>query len=102
MADFAQVVGPGGTTHRDLTPEEIAQRDTDRAAYEQRLAARQAAAARENTYVADTERADLLNRLRSATPAEIDAYIDNNVANLAQARTVLKRILKILALNVRR
>lgn len=50
----------------------------------------------------DSSRADMLARLQSATPAQIDAWLANNVTNLAQARTVLGIILKLIALDARR
>lgn len=34
----------------------------------------------------------VVNAIASATPAQIDTYIDNNVTTLAQARTVLKAL----------
>lgn len=46
---------------------------------------------------ADATRADLLVRLRTATPAQINAYVDSNVTNLAEARTLLKKVLLVLA-----
>jgi hypothetical protein len=53
------------------------------------------------TFNGDADRIDMLNRLKTATPAQIDAYIDANVTNLAQARTFLKKLTKVLALAVR-
>lgn len=51
---------------------------------------------------ADAGRADMLARLQSATPAQIDTWLTNNVTNLAQARTVLGTILKLIALDARK
>lgn len=56
---------------------------------------------RTNTFKADPARVDMIDRLRNATPAQIDTYIDNNVTNLAQARTFLKALTKVLAIVVR-
>lgn len=56
-----------------------------------------AAKARQATLDADAARADLLTRLRSATPAQLNAYVDAQVTDLASARTMLKRILLVLA-----
>lgn len=53
--------------------------------------------ARRASFDADATRADLLTRLRSATPAQINSYVDNNVANLAEARALFKKILLVLA-----
>lgn len=61
-----------------------------------------AAEQRTALFVADPTRADLLDKLRNATLAQIDTYVDNNVANLVDARTMLKKIIKVLALNVQK
>ena len=53
------------------------------------------------TFRADASRQDMLTRLRTATPAQIDSYIDANVATLAQARTFLKALAKVIALDAR-
>lgn len=45
----------------------------------------------------DTTRLDLLTRLRNATPAQISAYVDNNVTDLASARALFKKILLVLS-----
>jgi len=52
--------------------------------------------------IADPGRIDLLDRLRTATPAQIDAWIDNNVTTIAAARAVFKAIIKAIALDYRR
>lgn len=57
----------------------------------------QAETQRENGIRNDTGRLDLLNRLRTATNAEIDIWIDNNVTSLAAARAVLKAIVKVIS-----
>lgn len=41
---------------------------------------------------------NLVTQLTTATSAQISAYIDNNVTDLASARTMLKRIVHVLAL----
>jgi hypothetical protein len=41
--------------------------------------------------------AELVNLLRTASPSGITAYVDNNVLDLASARTMLKRIILVLA-----
>ncbi len=58
-------------------------------------------AARRTDIRADSGRIDLLNRLQTATPAQIDTWLTNNVTNLAQARAVLAAIIKVIALDVR-
>lgn len=50
---------------------------------------------------ADAGRVDLLDRLRTAAPAQIDAWIDSNVTTIAAARAVLKAIIKVIALDAR-
>lgn len=53
------------------------------------------------SYRSDTSRIDLLQRLRSATPAQIETWVDTNASNLAQARNILKAIIKVIALDTR-
>lgn len=52
-------------------------------------------------YQVDASRGDLLTRLKSATPAQIDSYVESNVTTLPQARTLFKAILKVIALDLR-
>lgn len=52
---------------------------------------------REAAFNADTVRMDLLDRLRTATPTQINTYVDNQVTDLASARTMFKRILLVLS-----
>lgn len=56
---------------------------------------------RQDAFRADAGRGDLLTRLLTATPAQIDTYVDNNVTTIAQARTLFKAILKLIALDAR-
>lgn len=56
---------------------------------------------RTETFNADPDRVDMLQRLKTATPAQIDSYIEANVTNLAQARSFLKKLTKVLALAIR-
>ena len=42
-----------------------------------------------------------IQALRTRTPAQVDAWIENNVTTLAEARTVLKILARILALLAR-
>lgn len=53
--------------------------------------------ARRDALRADALRADLIAKLNAATPASINTFVDNNVANLADARLMFKKILLILA-----
>lgn len=41
---------------------------------------------------------DLLDKLNKGTPDRIDAYIDDNVTDLASAKDFLKKLTKIVAL----
>lgn len=61
----------------------------------------QAEETRRTTYLSDPDRIDVLNRLRTATAAQIRTYVDNNVTNVAGAREMLKRILILIALDAR-
>jgi hypothetical protein len=45
----------------------------------------------------DAAQADLLDRLKTATPNQIDTWLTNNVTTLAQARVVLGAVIKFLA-----
>lgn len=49
----------------------------------------------------DSGRADLLNRLKTATASEIKTYVANTVADLASARTLIAKILLLIALDAR-
>jgi hypothetical protein len=55
-------------------------------------------AARLTTFATDPDRIDTLDRLRTATAAQIDTFVDNNVTDIVTARRMFKRILKLLAL----
>ena len=69
----------------------------DDAEYVAAEAARQAEEQRTTAFKADAIRQDMITRLTSATPAQISTFVDNNVTDLAGARTMLKRILLVLA-----
>lgn len=47
-------------------------------------------------FIADSGRADLFNRLLTAQPSDIDTWLTNNVTTLAQARTVLGAVIKVM------
>lgn len=57
--------------------------------------------ARVTALLGDGRRAQIVGRLKNATPAQIDNWVAANVTNLAQARDVLADILKLLALAIR-
>lgn len=56
--------------------------------------------ARASVFEADTERADLMSRLESATPAQIEAYVDSNITlvgtNITQLRNEVQTILRVV------
>ncbi len=54
--------------------------------------------ARVSALKSDAARADLLTRLQTATPAEIDSWLSTNVKDFASATTVLSSIIKALAI----
>ena len=49
-------------------------------------------------YLADTDRKDMVNRMKGATPAQIKNYINTNVTDLASAKVVLMKLALILSL----
>ena len=73
-----------------LTPDEIAAMEAA-AAEEQRIA----------DLKADAFRQDLVTRLTSASPQQINDFVDANLNNLADARAMFKRILLVLAVAVK-
>jgi hypothetical protein len=44
----------------------------------------------------------ILSALMTATPAQIDTWIDNNVTTIADLRILLKRIVKVMAYLLRK
>lgn len=79
--------------------------DQAQADYEAALAAEAAAkeaeAVRTESIKQEPTYTDILDKLRAATPAQISAYVDANVTDLASARALLKRILLVLSLIVK-
>jgi hypothetical protein len=51
---------------------------------------------RDVDFDAAPEVVDLITRAKNATNAQIDTWLTNNVTNLAQARTVLGALIKLL------
>ena len=51
---------------------------------------------RRQEFSARPDRQELLDRLRTATPDEIDDWVDNQVTTLASARAMFKRILLMM------
>jgi hypothetical protein len=54
-----------------------------------------------SSFMTQPDRIDIVNRLKTATPAQIDAWILANVTSIATARTVLGAIIKAIALDIR-
>ncbi len=52
---------------------------------------------RKATFDADATRQELITQLSTATPAQINTYVNNNVTDLAGARALFKKILLVLA-----
>lgn len=52
---------------------------------------------RVQSFDADSDRQELLNRLRSATPAQIKSYVTSSVTDLASARSLLTKVLLVLS-----
>lgn len=84
-----------------LTDAEIAQRQAEEAAWLVRKAASDAEAARCAAIKTDPLRVDLLQRIKTATNAQISTYVDSNVTDLASAKTLFKKILLLIALDQR-
>lgn len=59
-------------------------------------------AVRDATFLSDVDRQDLMTRLTTATPAQIKNYVETNVTNLATAKTLLSKIILVLAIVARR
>jgi hypothetical protein len=54
---------------------------------------------RNASFLSQTDRQDMITRLKTATPAQIDTWLAANVTNMAQARAVLGALIKVLATN---
>lgn len=67
----------------------------------QPTAAQIAETARQDAIKADADRAAMLARLKTATSAQIDAWVTSNVTTLADARKTIGIILKLIALDAR-
>jgi hypothetical protein len=80
-----------------LTAGELAQRTLDQQAHEANQAARTAEKARTDDIADDPDVIALADKLKHATAAEIDTWVNNNVTDLASARNTLKAIIKLLA-----
>jgi len=69
----------------------------DPLAVQQKEDAKEAERLRKQNLRGDALAVELLDRLRTATPAQISNYVDNNVIDLASARTMFKRVLLVLS-----
>lgn len=86
-------VQTGESTLVELTPEEEQELVERAATDEGRLAER----TRLQAIADDVLRQQLLAQLSTATNLQISAFVDNQVTDLASARTMFKRILLLLA-----
>ena len=59
-------------------------------------------AARETQFLGDADRIDIMSRLTSATPAQIKSYVDSSVTNLASTKTLLAKVMLVLAVMAKR
>lgn len=57
---------------------------------------------RAQEFVADTQRAVVVERLKNATPDQIRTFVNNNVTDLASAKTMMANLAVAVALAVRR
>jgi sarcosine oxidase gamma subunit len=85
-----------------FTPEEEAQVVADRQKASARKALEEAEETRRTDLRAEPDVQDLFDRLKTATAAQINTWIDTNIVSLAAARALLKTIVKLLAYVVRR
>ena len=97
-----QIIGADGSIQIvPLTPDEEAQALLDASNAATMQATLDAATARKATFLSDTDYQDLLNRLASATPAQIKNYVANNVTDLASAKMLMTKILLLISLIAR-
>ncbi len=91
-----------GSTFIEAQPWHVEGQDVDAslAAYNAAEAAKEAAVTAKATVVADPLRQALITQLKGATNAQISAYVDAQVTDLASARLMLKRIILLLATQV--
>jgi hypothetical protein len=80
-----------------LTDAELAQQQVDFATSAAEQAAEDVETARQQTIVADASRAELLTKLKTSSPAEIEAFVRgkinaDGVTDLASARACFKRV----------
>jgi hypothetical protein len=80
-----------------MTPEEIAEFQARSDAWEADAPKRAAKQQRNDEIMNDPDRKDLLDKLSNATNAQIGAWVDANVTNLADARKLFKIILRVLS-----
>lgn len=103
MTDSKTIIGADGSqTEVALTTDDLQQRQIDQAQHDAKMAAASAEQARRTTIYSDPDFTDMAGRLQNATSPQIDAWVQNNVANMAQARKVLSAVIKTLAYTIRR
>lgn len=93
---YKQIFIDGIIGYLPLTEDELLQRQTDEQKHQQRKLAGATERDRLNTFSESLDFIDLQNRLKTATASQVNTWVDNNVTSLAEARTVLKAIIKLL------
>ena len=78
------------------TPEQITACEALIAAYDPQ-ADSDAIDARDAAIHGAFDRSDMIQRLRTATPSQINNWVDANLTNIADARTIVKKILIYLS-----
>lgn len=56
---------------------------------------------RTSALLADTDRQNLINAIKTATPAQIKAFINAQVTDLASAKVMLQKLTLLVALSLR-
>jgi hypothetical protein len=57
-------------------------------------------AALDSSWATDTDRLDIISKLKGASPTQIKNYVANNVSDLASAKTLLSKALLLLSKTV--
>ncbi len=101
MADKLVVGADGVATTVPLSDADLAQQTIDDANFSSASVAAAEEKTRTDTFRTDADRVDVLNRLKTATAAQIRQYVNNNVTDLASAKLMLARILILISLDAR-
>jgi hypothetical protein len=57
-------------------------------------------AALDSAWATDVDRLDIISKLKGASPTQIKNYVQNNVTDLASAKTLLSKVLLLLSKTV--